>query len=499
MMKKNIATKPISNILLLSILIAPMTILFYAVYIFNPINSGNTYLYVFQILADIIAMTQIGALWITILLDLLQSDHHRRDLPHTLDWLKKKKPTVDVFITVTNEPLSIVSHTITKARDMDYPHDTYVLDDGDSQETKALAKKLKVNYISRPQKAKGYAKAGNITYGLKHGKGEFFAIFDADHAPRKSFLSELLPFFETKKVALVQSPQHYTNLQNFIASGTSQAQEIFYKYVQPAKNSYNAAFCVGTNMLYRKSSVDEIGGIHLIDHSEDIWTTIRLHELGYESVFYNKILADGRAPEKITSYLRQQNRWAQGGFSLFFTKNPLFVPNLTADQKLQYLFSNIHYFSGFAICVYLTLPLIYLLFGIHSMSLEKPVQWMVHFIPYFITVYFLPLFLLGTLKLSTISTSIASFSSYIEAFWATVMRQKHKWVSTEGTVARKPLIMKYIWPHVFYVFLCFMAILVGWYNVQDIHTTAITTFWVFLNAYFLFSFIRHGLIAEVKN
>lgn len=496
---KNIETEKIHNTGLFFMLIAPFTIAYYSFYIFNPIHAGNFWLYVLQLIADSIAIINIGALWLTILLDLIQPEYYKRDIKYNKKWIKENSPSVDILIPIYKEPLHIIKETIKNAVLIDYPHKVYALDDGDSQDVKTLAQSLDVNYIARPRYARKYAKSGNLNYGLKSCKGEFFAIFDADHVPKKNFLTELLPFFENEKVALVQTPQHYGNTYNYIASGTAQAQEIFYKYIQPAKNSYNSSFCVGTNVLFRRSAIDEIGGMALTDHSEDIWTTILLHEKKYETIFYNKILAEGRAPETIPAFFKQQTRWARGGFSLFFTHNPLFIDNFTTDQKLQYFFSNIHYFTAFSILVYLMIPIIFLLYGIHPMDVLNNKDWAIHYIPYFITFNFLPLFLLGKLKFSTISISIASFSPYLKAFLSVVLKNNYKWVATESSKNNSSLIIADIWPHIFFIALSLFSILVGWFNVKDVTTTTISTIWVLLNAYLLFAFIKNGLLGTREN
>ncbi|HZE87505.1 MAG TPA: glycosyltransferase [Methylomirabilota bacterium] len=492
---KKIKTVKIHNTALLFILIAPFTIAFYASYIFNPVHRGDLWLYLLQILADGIAIINLGTLWLTILLDLIQPEYHKRDMKYDPSWAITTPLSVDILIPVANESLTIIKATLESAKAINYPHQTYVLDDGGSLKVKQIAKNLKIKYLARPRHQKSYAKSGNLNYGLKHCDGEFFAIFDADHIPEKEFLSELLPFFENEKVALVQTPQHYTNTQKFIAKGTALAQDVFYKYIQPAKNSYNASFCVGTNMLYRRSAVETIGGIALIDHSEDIWTTILLHEKKWESVYYNKVLAHGRAPETIPDFFQQQNRWAMGGFSLFFKRNPLFLSQLTTDQKLQYTFSNIHYFSAFSILIYLFLPINYMLTGNYSMNVMDSSGWLVHFIPYFITVYFLPLFLLGQFSLATVSTAIASFAPYLKAFFSVVLKNKYTWIATGAERKKSYLIMNYIWPHIFIIVLSLLSIIVGWYNASDIILTITITFWILVNTYLLYIFVRNGVFA----
>ncbi len=483
--------KRIPNTALLFVLLAPITIVYYAMYVLNPANIGNIYLYPLQLFADMIAIFIVGSLWLTILLDLLQPEYHKKEIKYRGEWLMEHRPTIDVLIPTANEPYEIVANTIKKAYMMDYPYKKlYILDDGNSEKIRTLAESLRITYIQRSQKH--FAKSGNLNNGLQFCKGEFFAVFDADHAPKQLFLKQLLPFFQNKNIALVQTPQHFTNTDNFIASGTAQAQELFYKYIQPAKNSYNSAFCVGTNMIYRRAAIDSIGGIAARSHSEDIWTTILLHEQGYESIFFNQILAEGRAPETITTFFRQQNRWARGGFSLFFTHNPIFIKGLSIDQKLQYFFSNIHYFSGFAILTYLLLPIIYLLFGMLPLNVSESNVWLIHYIPFFVTVYFLPFFLLGSLKASTISTSLASFAPYLSAFFAVITNNSYTWVATESKSKKFTVIAQDIWPHIFIIALSLFAIPVGWYNEADFFTTLATTVWVILNAGFLILFIKNG-------
>lgn len=490
----HIKTHKVHNTALLFILIAPFTITWYCVYVFNPANAGNIYLYAVQILADIIAIISVGTLWLTILLHILNPDNEQIDHVAQKKWLEEGNPTVEVYIPVANEPIAIIKKTVTHAVAMAYPHITYVLDDGHSDEVKTVVTELGARYLSRNREGKKHAKAGNLNFGLTHAKADFFAVFDSDHIPDKNFLVELLPFFEDEKVALVQTPQYYTNTHNFIAAGTSQAQDIFYKYVQPAKNSYNAAFCVGTNMIYRKSAIDAVGGISQRDHSEDVWTTILLHEKGYTSIFYNKVLARGRAPESIRAFFRQQNRWAQGGFSMFFNHNPLSSKELSIDQKLQYFFSNFHYFSGIAILIYMLLPITYLLFGIHPMDVLHNKGWLIHYVPYFLTIYLLPIFLLGSLKLSTISISMASFYPYLKALISVALKNEYTWIATEAkTSARISFILSDIWPHLFIICISVLSIFVGWYRPVDITTTAITSFWVLINTYTLFIFIKNGI------
>lgn len=120
--------------------------------------------------------------------------------------------SVDVFIPTYNESVDLVRKTLLAAKHMDYPHETWLLDDGNSQQMKALADRLGVRYLARTDNV--HAKAGNLNHAMVHSKGDFIAIFDADHAPQKNFLTRTLGYFHDAAVAYVQTPQDFFNLDS---------------------------------------------------------------------------------------------------------------------------------------------------------------------------------------------------------------------------------------------------------------------------------------------
>ena len=58
--------------------------------------------------------------------------------------------SVDVFIPTYNESVELVRKTLLAARAMDYPHKTWLLDDGHRPEMQALARQLGCEYLARP-------------------------------------------------------------------------------------------------------------------------------------------------------------------------------------------------------------------------------------------------------------------------------------------------------------------------------------------------------------
>lgn len=472
------------------LIVAPLIIVNYIIFIVNPHNIGSPLAYGLQITADFFSIIAVTGLWLTILLDALTPSHQHEINRSNHDFVQSLQSTVDVYIPVAGEPINVIRKTVIAALAMSYPHQTFILDDGKSDEVKIVAKELGAKYIRRTNNKN--AKSGNVNHGLQYGKGEFFAILDADFVPTKNFIVELLSYMSSPEVAFVQSPQSYSNTDNFVARGTSTAQEIFYNYVQPAKNSSNSAFCVGTNVLFRRSAVDSIGGIFELDHSEDIWTSLMLHEKGWKSIYTTRILAVGQAPDTIISYLKQQKRWAQGGFTIFFTRNPLLSRKLNIDQKIQYLYSALFYFVGLSIMIYLLLPLVYLYFGLSPIKLTTSNEWVYRYVPYLSIFYLLPIILTGKLSLSAVSTSIATFSSYVGALVNTITSKRYVWVTTSSKGAQAGRVLSYVWPHLTIIGLSIGAAVIGWFGVNDLVITSINTFWALVNASLLSVFLIQG-------
>jgi len=103
---------------------------------------------------------------------------------NTLQILKRSnKFTVDVWIPTINEDIGILSRTIRHCLSLSYPHNTYVLDDGNRDDVKSLVMKLGASYICRDSNEN--AKAGNLNNALKYTSGDLIAIFDADFVPQK--------------------------------------------------------------------------------------------------------------------------------------------------------------------------------------------------------------------------------------------------------------------------------------------------------------------------
>jgi cellulose synthase (UDP-forming) len=295
--------------------------------------------------------------------------------------------TIDVFIATKDESVALLRQTLLACNDLKYPHRTIVLDDGNRAEVKALCEELNCLYLAREKHE--HAKAGNLNFGLAHSNAEFIAIFDADHVPLPNFLDRLVGYFRDEKVAFVQVPQEFYNVDSFQHRTDRKKktiwgeQYLFFSVIQPGRDHWNAAYFVGSCALVRRKALDDIGGFATESITEDMLTSIRLHAKGWSSVYHNENLAYGIAAETLKPFHIQRQRWGVGSWQVFHRANPLLMRGLTLPQRISYLSSMIYPLEGIQKIIFYVTPPIALFTGVLPMR-ALDVNYLMHFIPYFV-------------------------------------------------------------------------------------------------------------------
>ena len=274
----------------------------------------------------------------------------------------ERGPTVDVMVPSYNEPVWMLRRTLMGALSIAYPHSTWLLDDGRRPEMAALARELGCGYITRPDNAG--AKAGNLNWALQQTSGELIAIFDADHVPLRSFLHRTVGWFSDPRMAFVQTPQEYYNVDSFQHLGTRPGrgawheQSLFYRVIQMGKARRNAAFFCGSCGVIRRSALAEVGGFATETITEDLHTSMRLHQRGWKSMYHNEVLALGLAAQTAGPYHLQRLRWGQGTMQALRREGVLRGKGLSLHQRVNYFASALHYFDGLQrLLFYLAPPL----------------------------------------------------------------------------------------------------------------------------------------------
>lgn len=267
---------------------------------------------------------------------------------------------VDVFVTTYNEDVAMLRQTLRGAVAIRYPHETYVLDDGRRPEVRALAQEIGCQYISRADNT--HAKAGNFNYAFQRTTADFIATFDADHVPQPDFLDRTLGFLRDARVAFVQVPQVFHNLDSvqhkvsWRARRLYSEQDAFFNLVMPGKDHWNAAFFCGTGAVLRRAALEPHGGLLTDTITEDLHTSVVLHAAGWKSVYLNERLVTGLAPVDLRSFATQRLRWAEGNLRAARVSNPLTVRGLTLAQRVSYLASLYHWTIGIPKLIYYLAP-----------------------------------------------------------------------------------------------------------------------------------------------
>lgn len=247
--------------------------------IFRIIAATDILLALYYFAFRYTASVNVHALWIAIPL-LLAETYSFVDavLFVFMMWRPKRRTappapagcSVDVFITTYSEPVELVRETAEAANKICYPHHTYVLDDGNRPEMRAICEELGCGYITRGKEWDNrprHAKAGNVNNALTLTSGDFILILDSDQIPEPQILDRTLGYFDDMQVAFVQTPQYFYNVPKDDPFG-SQAP-LFYGPIQQGKDGWNAAFFCGSNAVLRREALLQLGLVTYVRTIED--------------------------------------------------------------------------------------------------------------------------------------------------------------------------------------------------------------------------------------
>jgi len=280
-------------------------------------------------------------------------------------WQNNQQPSVDVFLPVAGEDIDTIRLTWQGVRAIKYSNfQVYVLDDKNDSEVATLAKEFDFNYLTRPNLGE-FKKAGNLEYGYSQSTGDFVIVFDADFCPITECLHESIPYIASdKKMSILQTPQYFqtddeVHNRSAIEYGAGAVVEDFYRVTLPAKMRFGLAMCVGTSVIYRRQVIEEVGVPH-VDHTEDLIQGLMTLKKGYHIGYLPIIISQGKCPDNLQTYYKQQSRWAYG--CLEATVSPDFWSRrLDNWTKINYFSSTLYYLAE-ALSILMSFQILALLF-----------------------------------------------------------------------------------------------------------------------------------------
>ena len=398
----------------------------------------------------------------------LFTSKYKLELKTLNDFEDKNTPFVDVLICTYNEPLQLLEKTIAACTNLEYPNNKFkihVCDDGRRESLKILCSNYKVNYISREDNEG--AKAGNINNALKFLTGDLFAVLDADMIPKKEFLTKTVGYFSNENMAFVQTPQVYYNQDMYqynLSQNLPNEQDFFMRDIQEARAAKNAVLHVGTNALFRREFVNNIGGYPTCSITEDMAVGMLLQSNGYDSVLVNEELVLGLSATTFTELVKQRDRWCRGNLQVLKHFNPIFTKGLSFAQKIAYFDGAVYWFANLQKMVYILCPLIYLLTS--TLIIDSSLKSLLNM--------YLPFILGQILIFNTLSPKTRSFkwSHYYEIAMAPhlcmsilkellFLKTKFNVTSKEILYNKKQFQLKVVLPHIIIIIITIVAWIVS--------------------------------------
>lgn len=390
----------------------------YFAWLLDPVRIGNAWLYGALLLAEVFNLIQAVGFWWTLL-----NDRPARSLPQPPHYTR-----VDVLVPRYNEPVEIVEPVIASAIQLRGADVTvYLLDDGDDTEMADLAARYGASYLTRAGH-KG-AKAGNINAALEQIDGDLVLVLDCDHVPHPELLRRTMGYFADPQIAFVQTPQYYANAdRNPVAAAAWAQQALFFGCLARGKAGLGAMFCCGTNVVFRRSALDDVGGFPEESITEDFELSVVMQERGWRTAYRAEILAQGLGPQDMSSYVSQQLRWARGCLSAVGRAARARLP---MSIKAQYLLSSLYFVTGWTVLIYIALPVARILTDDQPLAAATADSFLLHFAPYFLlAIATVAIGGGGAYTFSAYAMAVASFWIHIVASLQVLSRRRGRFVVT---------------------------------------------------------------------
>jgi cellulose synthase/poly-beta-1,6-N-acetylglucosamine synthase-like glycosyltransferase len=265
----------------------------------------------------------------------------------------KHFPKVSLHVPTYAEPPDLVISTLEALARLDYPNfEVIVVDNNTADPT--LWRPVEAHCLALGQRFRFFhvdklagAKAGALNFALRHtaADAEIIGAIDSDYKVNKDFLAALVGHFDDPQLGFVQTPQAYRHWENHSYLRMCQWEyRLVFSTTMVSRNERMAAITVGTMGLIRRKALDEAGGWAEWCVTEDSELSVRIHALGYTSLYFNTVFGTGLIPDSFVDYKKQRFRWTYGPiqelrrhFRIFLPKPFARASALTGAQKMHHL------------------------------------------------------------------------------------------------------------------------------------------------------------------
>jgi cellulose synthase/poly-beta-1,6-N-acetylglucosamine synthase-like glycosyltransferase len=221
----------------------------------------------------------------------------------------------------------------------------FILDDSNDETVQEIDRLSKIYHrkglnleVMRRENRAGF-KAGALQAALNITDEEYIAIFDADFAPSDDFLLKTIPYFiKNEKLGVVQSRWDHLNREyNALTRAISIGIDVHFLIEQPARYSL-ACFqnFNGSGGVLRREAIINAGGWHSDTLAEDLDLSYRMQLTGYHILYLSALTSKAEIPPTVTSFKRQQARWANGSLRTASKLLPRLLPRTDLPLKTRF-------------------------------------------------------------------------------------------------------------------------------------------------------------------
>jgi cellulose synthase/poly-beta-1,6-N-acetylglucosamine synthase-like glycosyltransferase len=223
---------------------------------------------------------------------------------------------VSILVPCYNEQEVIVSSLKSMITQTFPRFEILVIDDGSSDQTYALAKKMEFDDGHRSLRVlrkRNGGKSTALNFGIKHATGDLTCTVDADSKLDKEAIGLMVQHFKDPKIAAVAGSVYVANQNNFLTK--LQALE-YIEGLNMVRNGQSFLKLVniipGPIGMFRKEAISRVGLYEHDTFAEDCDLTMKLIAHGYKIDFEPNAISYTEAPENLFDLLKQRYRWTRG-------------------------------------------------------------------------------------------------------------------------------------------------------------------------------------------
>lgn len=253
--------------------------------------------------------------------DIICREHWKRPKHPFPDRVHTHEPVVSLHVPTYSEPPAVVIDTLNRLAALRYDNYEVIVIDNNTKDARLwwpvrehcekLGEKFRFIHVEGIKGAKG----GALNYALKHTRPDatVIGVVDADYHAEPDFLQALVGYFDDPAIGFVQTPHDYRGWRgNLFLTMCYWEYKIYFHTAMISLSERDAGITVGTMCLIRKEALQRAGGWSEWCVTEDSELAIRIHDVGYSSVYVDRTYGRGLIPDTFEGYKKQRYRWTAG-------------------------------------------------------------------------------------------------------------------------------------------------------------------------------------------